>query len=127
MYSLSYSMIVSIIEMGAGSSGESTRPILPTALFTSGTLMMRRSSSLSMSVASPIDAWGIVVGMYKNAPSSSEGMNSDPMPGKSWASLTMGSADRTRSGSQPQTRSNPSQTLAPVSSSTSTGISETSL
>jgi len=52
-----------IIEIGAGSSGLSTRPIFPTALFTSGTLRIRRSSSLSMSVASPIEAWGMVVGM----------------------------------------------------------------
>ena len=56
-------MIVSIMEIGAGSSGLSTRPILPTASSTSGTLMMRRSSSLRISVASPIDAWAIVVGM----------------------------------------------------------------
>ena len=56
MYSLWYWITVSTIETGAGSSGLSTRPILPTASSTSGTLMIRRSSSFRMSVASPIEA-----------------------------------------------------------------------
>ncbi len=63
MYSLLYWITVSTMEIGAGSSGLSTRPILPTASSTSGMLMMRRSSSRMMSVASPMEAWGMVVGM----------------------------------------------------------------
>ncbi len=41
---------------------------------------MRRSCSERTSIASPIEACGIVVGMYKYEPSSSGGMNSLPNP-----------------------------------------------
>ena len=42
--------------------------------------MMRWFCSWSTSSASPIEACGIVVGMYRYEPSSSGGMNSLPKP-----------------------------------------------
>ena len=56
-------MNVSIIEIGAGSRGLSARPILPTTDSTSGIETSILFCSCRTSNASPIDAWGIVVGM----------------------------------------------------------------
>ena len=94
-------MIVSTIEIGAGSSGLSTRPILPTTRSTSGMALIAMSWSCSASIDSPIEACGIVVGIQRNEPSSSLGMNSWPRPGKACVIVTQGFESRTASGSPP--------------------------
>ena len=111
-------MIVSIMEMGAGSSGDSTRPILPTAVSTSGIAAMAMSWCCNTSCASPIDAWGIVVGMKRYEPSSSDGMNSRPSPGSACATTDTGRQVRIVVGNHPKRPSNPSQTVPPKSTTT---------
>jgi hypothetical protein len=56
-------MTVSIILTGAGSSAVSARPIFPTTKSISGIARMARSCFRTMSSASPMEAWGIVVGI----------------------------------------------------------------
>ena len=108
-------MIVSNIEMGAGSSGLSTRPSLPTAWATSGIASRARSSLASTSRASPMDAWGMVVGMNRKLPSSRGGMNSLPSPGKTSRASCQGALRWTAPGTKPNSLSTPSQASAPSS------------
>ena len=72
---------VSTIETGAGSNALSTRPIFPTTRLTSGILAMAASISESIvRETSPIEACGIVVGIYENDPHR-KGIYSRPKPG----------------------------------------------
>ena len=48
---------------GAGSRAEADRPILPTTVSTSGMARNAMSCFEMMSIASPIEAWGMAVGM----------------------------------------------------------------
>ena len=100
-------MMVSIIEMGAGSSGLSTRPSLPTTRSTSGMALIAMSWSWRTSRASPIEACGIVVGIQRNEPSSRSGMNSLPRPGKVWLMATQGFERRTAWRSPPRLSDRP--------------------
>ena len=69
---------VSIIENGAGSVEESTRPALPWTLMTSGNCLRMRSCVAISRCASVTEMPGNVVGMYRMPPSLSGGMNSWP-------------------------------------------------
>jgi hypothetical protein len=75
-------MTVSNMEMGAGSRALSARPIFPTTDSTSGMASNAMFWYAITSSASPMEAWGMVVGIQRNEPSSSGGMNSRPSPGK---------------------------------------------
>ena len=70
------------IDVGAGSSAEFTRPHLPTTLSTSGMEFTFKSNKRITSIFSSIPECGMVVGISKKDPSSSEGINSFPIPGK---------------------------------------------
>ncbi len=63
---------------GAGSVAVSARPTLPNTVFTSGTVLIRRSVCCNNCLALPIEIPGNVVGMYNRSPSSSSGINSEP-------------------------------------------------
>ena len=69
------------MDMGAGSSAVAARPHFPTTLSTSGMEFTRLSKSRITSKFSSIPEWGMVVGISRNEPSSSEGINSFPVPG----------------------------------------------
>ncbi len=71
--------IVSIIENGAGSVDVSARPLLPITVATSGKPLMIRFCTCINRSASVTEMPGSVDGMYNNVPSSSGGMNSDPI------------------------------------------------
>ncbi|OPZ07679.1 MAG: hypothetical protein BWZ10_02782 [candidate division BRC1 bacterium ADurb.BinA364] len=108
-------MTVSTIVIGAGSRALSTRPILPTADSISGMAWNAMSCIASCSAASPIEACGIVIGIYRNEPSSKSGMNSLPSPGSARARPRPKGDWRNPSGAQANTLPNPSQTQAPKS------------
>ncbi len=67
------------MESGAGSVAVSARPALPRTCSTSGNWTRMRSVSCRSFCACSIETPGIVLGMYSNAPSSTCGMNSEPM------------------------------------------------
>ena len=71
-------MVVSIIESGAGSVEVSARPALPNTRSTSGNLRSCLSIVCRRRWASATEMPGIVVGMYSKEPSFNGGMNSDP-------------------------------------------------
>ena len=117
-------MTVSTMFTGAGSSAEAARPILPTTDSTSGIARRAMSCLRMMSMASPMEACGMVVGMYRNDPSSSGGMNSLPNPGNAWTAhdhgrlwrrerAASGQARSRPAGTKPKIRSNPSQAVYP--------------
>ena len=70
--------VVSTIVSGAGSVGVSARPTLPNTLSTSGKLFRTRSWTCSCLLASSMEMFGNVIGMYRMSPSFSGGMNSCP-------------------------------------------------
>ena len=69
----------SIMLTGAGSVEVSAFPTFPSTCSTSGTDLMIASCSCTTRLTSVIDADGSVTGMNRRLPSSSGGMNSDPM------------------------------------------------
>ena len=71
-------IVVSIMEKGAGSVDDSARPALPNTRTTSGTSAISRSIVCRRRDASVTESPGRVVGMYSRLPSSSGGKNSDP-------------------------------------------------
>jgi hypothetical protein len=71
--------MVSSLERGAGSVAVSARPALPRTWSTSGNRRRMVSVVESSLCASPMDMPGMVLGMYKSEPSSTRGINSDPM------------------------------------------------
>ncbi len=64
---------------GAGSVDVSAFPAFPSTCSTSGTDLMIASCTCMIRLTSVIDAEGSVTGMNSRLPSSSGGMNSDPM------------------------------------------------
>ena len=72
-------MIVSIMLRGALSVAVSARPAFPRTCSTSGTLRMMLSCSERIRATSVTEAFGSVTGIYRSDPSSSGGMNSDPI------------------------------------------------
>lgn len=83
-------MMFSYMLMGAGSSAVSARPSLPTTISTSGMAATRMSSCFTTSVFCSTPACGMLVGISRKLPSSSEGMNSLPTPGKACAIVLHG-------------------------------------
>ena len=77
-------MTFSYMEMGAGSSADSTLPSFPTVSSTSGMLVSNISSCPSTLRLYSKPEWGMEVGISRKLPSLSEGINSFPMAGKVW-------------------------------------------
>ena len=82
--------IVSIIEVGAGSSAVSALPILPTTISTSGICFINKSCFFKPAITSVKPAAGRNEGMYNKDPSSSAGINSRPIPGNLLLSAAQG-------------------------------------
>ncbi|MBA7611015.1 hypothetical protein ES703_18231 [subsurface metagenome] len=67
---------------------------------------------------SPIEAWGIVVGIYRNEPSSKGGINSLPSPGKLCTAANHNLFDFNFSGTKKKTLPNPSHTIKATTTTT---------
>ena len=101
------------MEIGAGSSAEFTRPHFPTTLSTSGIEFTFLSSRRITSRFSCTPEWGMVVGISKNDPSSSEGINSFPIPGNVFSNECHALVSVTSFGINPNTLSKPCQATIP--------------
>ena len=73
------STIDSIMLTGAGSVDVSAFPTFPSTCSTSGTVMMIASCTWTIRLTSVMEAEGSATGMKSRLPSSSGGMNSEPM------------------------------------------------